>query len=100
MFRETFFLRERSHDLSALPDIMVRCGRIEPFAETLSDPIAIAEVVLPGSDSRDRLVKRAAYQKLPSLQHYVIIERDRPFIDVYTRTPEGSPCRWPRSIAR
>lgn len=88
-FRETFFLRDAKSDLSALPDVMVRCGAIEPFSTSISDPVALIEVVSPGSDSRDRLVKRAAYQKLASLQHDVIIERDRIFIDVYNRTPEG-----------
>jgi Uma2 family endonuclease len=89
VFRESFFLKKRDHDLAALPDVMVRCGKIEPGATSVEDPIVLFEVVSPGSEGKDRLIKRIAYQRLPSLQHYVLIERDRPFIDHYIRAPEG-----------
>jgi Uma2 family endonuclease len=89
VFRESFFLKKRDHDLAALPDVMVRCGKIEPGATSVEDPIVLFEVVSPGSEGKDRLIKRIAYQRLPSLQHYVLVERDRPFIDHYIRAPEG-----------
>jgi Uma2 family endonuclease len=89
VFRESFFLKKRENDLAALPDVMVRCGKIEPGATSIEDPIVLFEVVSPGSEGKDRLIKRIAYQKLPSLKHYVLVERDRPFIDHYIRTPEG-----------
>jgi Uma2 family endonuclease len=47
------------------------------------------EVVSPGSEGKDRLIKRIAYQRLPSLQHYVLVERDRPYIDHYVRAADG-----------
>jgi Uma2 family endonuclease len=89
VFRESFFLKKRENDLAALPDVMVRCGKIEPGATSIDDPIVLFEVVSPGSEGKDRLIKRIAYQRLPSLQHYVLVERDRPFIDHYIRTADG-----------
>ncbi len=89
VFRETFFLKERKDDLAALPDLMVRCGPLPPGAASLNDPIVVIEVISPGSQTRDRLEKRIAYQGLPSLKTYVLIERDHPFIDVYERGDQG-----------
>ena len=88
-FKRNGILKKRENDLAALPDVMVRCGKIEPGATSVEDPIVLFEVVSPGSEGKDRLIKRIAYQKLPSLKHYVLVERDRPFIDHYIRTPEG-----------
>lgn len=89
VYRETFYLKERKQDLSALPDVMVRCGPIPPGATSIDDPVIVVEIVSPGSEKRDRLEKRVAYQALPSLQTYVLIERDQIFIDVYERTAAG-----------
>jgi Uma2 family endonuclease len=88
-YRETFYLKERMNDLSALPDLMVRCGPHPRGATSVDDPTILVEIVSPGSLNRDRLEKRIAYQALPSLQSYVLIERDQVMIDVYQRTPAG-----------
>jgi hypothetical protein len=37
-FRESFFLKKRENDLAALPDVMARCGKIEPGATSVDDP--------------------------------------------------------------
>lgn len=86
VYRETFYLRKRSDDLTALPDVMVRCGQVAAGLTSFDDPLVLIEVVSPGSVTRDRLEKRIAYQSLPSLQTYVIVERDRMLVDVYERT--------------
>jgi Uma2 family endonuclease len=38
-----------------------------------------------GSEGRDRLEKWTIYQRLPSLQHYVLVARDRPHVEVFNR---------------
>jgi Uma2 family endonuclease len=88
-FRETFYLKEAKDDLAALPDLMVRCGRLESGATSLNDPVIVVEVVSPGSEARDRMEKRVAYQALPALATYVIVERDRMLVDVYERGNKG-----------
>ncbi len=38
---------------------------------------------------RDRVEKWRVYQKLPSLQHYVLVERDKAVIEVFDRAGEA-----------
>ncbi len=85
VYRETFFLKQRMNDLAALPDLMVRCGKPAPGATSFDDPLVLVEVVSPGSEARDRLEKRVAYQQLPALQAYVLVTRDQPFVEVFER---------------
>ena len=75
-FDETFYLKQRLLDLACFPDVMVRCGPLPPDATSLDDPVVLIEVVSKGSAQRDRWEKWGLYQKLPSLQHYVLVERD------------------------
>jgi Uma2 family endonuclease len=89
VYRETFFLKERKQDLAALPDLMIRCGKPAPGATSFNDPLILVEVVSPGSEARDRLEKRVAYQQLPSLQTYVLVTRDQPFVEVFERSAMG-----------
>lgn len=89
VYRETFFLKERKNDLAALPDLMIRCGKPAPGATFFNDPLILVEVVSPGSEARDRLEKRVAYQQLPSLQAYVLVARDQPFVEAFERGKEG-----------
>jgi Uma2 family endonuclease len=90
VFSETFWLKERFMDLAVFPDVMVRCGpRLDDDASSINDPIVLVEVVSPGSEARDRVEKDRLYRLLPTLQHYVIIERDTPMIDVFDRAEGG-----------
>ena len=49
----------------------------------------VREVVSEGSVGRDRVEKWRVYQKLASLQHYVLVERDKPVIEVFDRTGDA-----------
>ena len=82
---ETFWLKEKQLDLQVFPDVMVRCGPLEPGAAHLSDPVVIAEVLSLGSESRDRHEKWALYQKLGSVRHYVLVARDKAHVEVFSR---------------
>lgn len=88
-FRETFYLKELSDELNALPDLMIRCGPLAPGATFVSDPLILFEVVSKGSQARDRMIKRIAYQRLPSLKHFVLVERDSILVDHYVRRDDG-----------
>ena len=85
VFAETFWLKERFLDLAVFPDLMVRCGKLEPDATALNDPVVLAEVISPGSAERDRGEKWDLYSRLPSLRHYLLIEREQPAIDILDR---------------
>ncbi len=82
---ESFRLVDDSIRSSMLPDIIVRCGPLPRGASSLSDPTVLVEVLSDGSVGRDRVEKWRAYQKLSSLKHYVLVERDTAFIEVFDR---------------
>lgn len=89
VFQETFFMKEKAIDSAMLPDVMVHCGAMEPGATSLNDPTVLVEVMSEGSKARDRFEKWAVYQKLPSLRHYVLVERDRAHIETFDRLGEA-----------
>ncbi len=77
---------------STYPDVTVICDAIErvgidPHAAT--NPAAIVEVLSPATEAEDRGEKWALYQRIPSLEHYVLISQHRPRIEVYSRTELG-----------
>ncbi|KQP10751.1 hypothetical protein ASF28_06515 [Methylobacterium sp. Leaf99] len=88
-FAETFYLKSRPLDGALLPDVLVVCGGIEAGATSVDNPTVLIEVVSPGTEARDRLEKWRIYQQLPALQHYVLVARDRPHLEVYDRVDEA-----------
>ena len=70
-------------------DVLVVCGDLEPGATSVDTPSVLFEVMSPGSESRDRFEKWRVYQQLASLQHYVLIERDKPVVEVFDRAGEA-----------
>ncbi|KQP42309.1 hypothetical protein ASF49_00135 [Methylobacterium sp. Leaf104] len=89
-FTETFCMKSKSLEAARLPDVLVVCGDIEPGATSVENPTVLVEVLAPGTEARDRFEKRAVYQQLASLQHYGLVARDRPHLEVFDRV-EG---RW------
>jgi hypothetical protein len=68
-----------------LPDVVVVCGDLEPGATSTDEPAVIFEVLSTGTEARDRLEKWYDYQRLPSLQHYVLVARNKPHVEVFDR---------------
>ncbi|PWB81044.1 MAG: Uma2 family endonuclease [Methylocystaceae bacterium] len=85
---ESFRLRDKPNESSMLPDVIVHCRPLEPGAASLPDPTVLVEVMSEGSKARDRFEKWAVYQKLPSLRHYVLVERDRAHIETFDKIGE------------
>lgn len=86
---ESFRLKEQAIRSSLLPDIIVHCGPLPPGAASLDAPTVLVEVLSNGSVGRDRVEKWRVYQKLASLRHYVLIERDKAVIEVFDRAGEA-----------
>lgn len=84
-FAETFYLKSHPLDAALLPDVLVVCGGIEAGATSVDNPTVLIEVLSPGTEARDRLEKWRIYQQLPTLQHYVLVARDRPHLEIYDR---------------
>lgn len=84
-FTETFYMKERTLVSQLLPDVMVVCGDLEPGATSTAQPVVLVEVLSVGSVGRDRYEKWHIYQQLATLRHYVLVEQNRPHMEVYDR---------------
>ena len=89
VFTEAFRLKVRSLETSVVPDVMVHCGPLPPGASSLDAPTVLVEVMSDGSIGRDRGEKWQVYRKIASLRHDVLVERDKPVIEVFDRTGEA-----------
>lgn len=73
------------------PDVTVVCGTSEfgdTTPETLLNPTLLVEVLSPTTAQIDYEYKLAEYQKIPSLQEFLIISQERPRIEVWIRQKE------------
>ena len=81
-------MRVKVGDNYFYPDVSIACPRPEvegPGGDNLTNPTVVFEVLSPSTEQRDRTVKAMAYRRLPSLQAYVLIAQDRPFVECFRR---------------
>lgn len=71
------------------PDLVISCNPGEPSHTVVTDPRVIIEVLSTSTEARDRLEKRLAYQRLSSLQEYVLVSQWQPRVEVIRRTESG-----------
>lgn len=72
-------------DSFVYPDAMVICGEIESYEKdkhSIVNPILIVEVLSKSTESYDRGDKFHKYCSLPSFKEYVLIDQNKPVIDV------------------
>ena len=70
------------------PDTMVVCGKMEISkveSNAITNPILIVEVLSKTTASYDRGDKFYLYRQLESLQEYILIEQEKPLIEIYKR---------------
>lgn len=73
------------------PDALVYCG-----AELLRDaievpnPVIVVEVASPSTRKIDASLKLTGYFRLPSVQHYLIVDPDGPPVIHHRRQPDGT----------
>lgn len=77
------------------PDASVSCTPFPDSEMVVAGPVVIFEVLLASTAGDDRTVKLAEYQSLPSVRRYVMLEQDRVFATVITRTGTG----WDHALA-
>jgi len=73
------------------PDVFVSCDKIKKSKFYREEPILIIEVVSPSTSQTDRREKLRAYQQIPSVQEYVVVEQEKIHIELHRRQPDG---RW------
>jgi len=70
------------------PDIMVVCGTPQfrqDRRDIVTNPIVLIEVLFPSTIAVDTFEKFQEYKKIPTLQEYILIKSDTPFIMRYIR---------------
>jgi Uma2 family endonuclease len=77
------------------PDASVSCTPFPDSETIVADPVVIFEVLPAGTAGDDRTIKLAEYQSLSSVRRYVMLEQDRVFATVITRTGTG----WDHALA-
>jgi Uma2 family endonuclease len=70
------------------PDVVVTCGDehfLDAHEDVLLNPLVVIEVLSASTEAYDRGKKRELYQRLPSLQDYLLVAQDAERV-------EPSPC--------
>ncbi len=78
-----------AEDVFYYPDVLVTCEGEFKNPYYCEEPILIVEVVSPSTRQIDRREKLRAYQQMPSVQEYVIIEQEKIAVEIYRRQPDG-----------
>lgn len=77
---------------STYPDVTVVCGRLDRAADdehAVINPMLIVEVLSEGTESQDRGDKWRHYQRIESLQTYVLVSQDEPMVEVFRRAADA-----------
>lgn len=73
------------------PDVVVSCDdRDHSAREFLQYPCLIAEVLSPSTESRNRGQKFRNYRSMETLQEYLMIDCDRPSLEIYRRNQNNN----------
>lgn len=72
---------------------MIMCGEWQYAAEddlTVTNPVAIVEVLSPSTERFDRGAKFRHYQQVPSLEEYILISQDEAVCERFRRQADGA----------
>ncbi len=67
------------------PDVMLVCNAQDTGEYYKQQPCFIAEVLSPGTATTDRREKLLAYQKIPSLRYYLLINANQTQVEYFVR---------------
>ncbi len=86
---ENVKLLDQPSELVAYPDLMVKCGPVPETSTSLSDPVLVAEVLSPGTRTKDVDRKGPAYRRIAALHTLLFVEQAWMHVEVYRRTADG-----------
>ncbi len=67
------------------PDVIVVCGPKSEDNRIIENPCFIVEVLSESTANTDRIEKLETYQRIASIQQYVLVDQSRRKIEVYSR---------------
>jgi Uma2 family endonuclease len=85
-------VRVEAADAYFYPDLVVTCDPADLAdgnSQSVQHPWLIAEVLSESTAAYDRGKKFEHYRALASLTHYLLIDADRPHIDLFRKNAEG-----------
>lgn len=94
VFQSDMRVRVVATGRATYPDVSMVCGSIEYDPEdaartTITNPVLVVEVLSVTTEKGDRGNKWMHYQRIPSLQEYVLVSQE-PRIEIYRRTSSGT----------
>jgi Uma2 family endonuclease len=81
------------------PDVMVFCDKYEfedGTTDIVKNPVLVAEVLSPSTESWDRGGKFARYQAVETLREYVLVSQVEMRVEWFTKLPDGA---WRYAVA-
>jgi Uma2 family endonuclease len=73
------------------PDAQVYCGpRLSPMALEVPNPVILVEVLSTSTRRIDLNHKLAGYFRVPSVEHYLVIDPEKPLVVHHARESDGS----------
>lgn len=72
------------------PDVLVSCEENPESPYFRNAPILIIEVTSPSTENIDKREKLFAYQRIPSVREYAVIDQHRINIELHRRQPDGN----------
>ena len=85
-------VRVEATGLYTYPDATVVCGEplfLDVTVDTLLNPLLLVEVLSDSTGAYDRGGKWKNYQRLDSLQEYILVSQEEPRVEKYVRQPAG-----------
>jgi len=94
VFQSDMRLRVLATGRATYPDVSMVRGGIErdpgdPSGETITNPTLLVEVLSVSTEQVDRGSKWQDYQRIPSLQEYVLVSQSQPRVEWYRRLAAG-----------
>lgn len=77
------------HKAYYYPDVMLVCNAQDSGEYSKQQPCFIAEVLSPGTANTDRREKFLAYQKIPSLRYYLLINAQKLQVEYFVRDAQN-----------
>ncbi len=75
------------------PDIVVVCKEprfLDQSVDTLLNPTVVLEVLSSSTERHDRGRKAWAYRQIASIQEYILISQEVPYVERFSRQPDGA----------
>ncbi len=79
-----------AEDVFYYPDVLVTCEGEFKNKYFCEEPVLIVKVISPSTEQIDRREKLRAYQQMPSVIEYVIIEQEKIWVETHRRQANGS----------